>query len=532
MTTARSERCAAQLTDWLKRSTSLEPVATTARQVGFSIPAVFGRRKRMALIQGELMIAHSALAIFAVNSLCEGTAAREFIDAFLERAGAEVFRPQEAADPSFRSRYEKHIARYFEEFSRGGKLRLLMMGVASRFLDHLGLGILHHVREGRMREFDPLAEADHVVKLVETLEYTLQTVVASIKPHVTGATPPPRVPPDEAPGSTGAEAGGERSFEKGGGLANLNEPSRLGFLGMMDIDNFDLLNEKVGRPAGDQVMRAYVRLTASKARTDTILTETGLCALLDEAQRRPTDLGYVLCRPYSSGDEFIIFHQNLEAVRALVEGVAQEASRLEIPLSDEAGKAVAVLHGIPVSIGCGTSRREAWAQVMAQKKGNTRRGMEARLEMRSDVGEPTPSTAGIEDAMKTYMEVLKDEGTSARPSDFVTTLRYLEPSSDHPPDWPGVPLCGCCAAPFALVARRDGLWVAKGLRDSRPVPICAACISHLNELPDEQRGRPRFALPATYDVVGQQLVGQFGAGDVRKLAVTRIMLLRSRMKEH
>lgn len=143
---------------------------------------------------------------------------------------------------------------------------------------------------------------------------------------------------------------------------------------------------------------------------------------------------------------------------------------------------------------------------------------------------PEPSAEELQDVMRTYFETLKDEGATGRPTDYARTLSYVEPSPEFPPDWPGMPLCGCCSAPFALVARRDGVWMAEGKKDSRPVPLCAVCITHLNGLYVQRDGKAPLKLPPSYDLMGQQLAAKFGADDVRKVAVTRIAFIRARMK--
>lgn len=143
---------------------------------------------------------------------------------------------------------------------------------------------------------------------------------------------------------------------------------------------------------------------------------------------------------------------------------------------------------------------------------------------------PEPTAEELQDVMRTYFEVQKDEGASGRPADYVQTLQYISPSIGFPSKWPGTPLCGCCSAPFGLDARRDGIWMAKGRKDGRPVPLCAVCITHLNGLYLEREGRAPFTLPRSYDEMGQQLAAQFGATDVRKVAVTRIAFIRARSR--
>ncbi len=499
MPSVSSQRYAASLTAWLKSCTSAERVASIAEEVGFNIPTFFGRRTRKLRVLTELVIAHSALAILAVNLVYDGEVGREIIDAFLDCARSEVFARLQAEDATFKSRYEDHIAAYFKTFSGRS-----LMGAALACLHFLDLGIDRYLREG----IESFKGGDREAQLMKRFERALQDAVSQL---------------ERRSGGTDNTPGGEKR------ASAVEATHHVGFVGMMDVDNFDFINEKLGRAAGDEVMRAYVRLTASKAGTDTILNETGFHALQDELTRRRENIGCVLCRPYSSGDEFIVFHQDLGHLRDLLDAICRAAEDIDIPLSDASGRVIGVLHGIPISRGYGASRTEAWKQLLAEKHGGKRRGMAERLELRNETSEAAPSEAELREVMQSYLEVLKDEGTTARPTDFAATLQYAPPSDKWPPDWPGVPLCGCCAAPFAVIARRDGLWVAKGLRDGRPVPLCAVCITHLNHLALEN-GPARFALSPTYDVVGQQLAARLGTKDVRKIAVMRVSLVRARLK--
>jgi hypothetical protein len=115
-------------------------------------------------------------------------------------------------------------------------------------------------------------------------------------------------------------------------IGDRSAPARTAFIGMMDIDNFDALNEKLGRAAGDQVMKAYKRLAATQSKVGSILNETGFMALQDELARTGAALNaFVLCFPYSSGDEFIIQHEDPEKVRSVLESMQRAADGLSHP---------------------------------------------------------------------------------------------------------------------------------------------------------------------------------------------------------
>ncbi len=135
---------------------------------------------------------------------------------------------------------------------------------------------------------------------------------------------------------------------------------------------------------------------------------------------------------------------------------------------------------------------------------------------------------------KDYFEVQKDEGASGHPTDYSSTLEYAKPTRNFPGEWPGTPLCGCCSVPFSIDARKCGLWVAQGFSGSQSdtvVPICAVCITYLNQT-EEPSGRVvRFPLPSNYDVLGQQMCTRFPLDDLMKLALVRIAFMRKQLAD-
>ncbi len=133
-----------------------------------------------------------------------------------------------------------------------------------------------------------------------------------------------------------------------------------------------------------------------------------------------------------------------------------------------------------------------------------------------------------------YLEVRSDEGASGHPADYAASLEYVSPASDFPGKWPQVPLCGCCSVPFAIDARRSGLWVAQGhsgKQSGTVVPICAVCITYLNRHQETSSQRVRFPLTTDYDAVGQEICGRFPLDDLTKLALVRVALVRKRLGE-
>ena len=131
-----------------------------------------------------------------------------------------------------------------------------------------------------------------------------------------------------------------------------------------------------------------------------------------------------------------------------------------------------------------------------------------------------------------YLEVLKDEGASGRPSDYASTLQYVPPARKFPGKWPGMPLCGCCSVPFPIDPRECGLWVARGAGGKQSgtiVPRCAVCLTYLNREHRALHQRDRFSIPATYDKLGQEMSSKFPLDDLQRVAILRLALLRKRL---
>lgn len=128
-----------------------------------------------------------------------------------------------------------------------------------------------------------------------------------------------------------------------------------------------------------------------------------------------------------------------------------------------------------------------------------------------------------------YLGVQEDEGASGRPTDYELSLTFVPPSPNITGKWPGMPLCGCCSVPFAIDPRKSGLWVAKGARGKQlgtMVPLCAVCITYLNKKYRASDKIDRYPLPKNYDTVGQALCSKFPLDDLKRLAISRIALLR------
>lgn len=179
--------------------------------------------------------------------------------------------------------------------------------------------------------------------------------------------------------------------------------------GAVDVDNFDGINRALGRAAGDQVMAGYARLTASLAGTTTILNEAGFRAYFAAVAGEPVRAGprlveqlarepYILCRPYSSGDEFLVYQRDERKVRALMKKLVEAAEALELPIRNEAGVVDRVLRGIPLSTGTGPTRESAWRSLL---KGRESRAGQARPSIEDRVRPATPAEQLLRDGPQT-----------------------------------------------------------------------------------------------------------------------------------
>lgn len=272
------EQCGELLAVWLLKHGSPETAREVAHEAGYNVSPWFGAKKKRVRLPGELAIVNSALAISAVNEVFDVDDAKPIVDRFLDVARSSVFRTLEAADGTFKQRYEDRLPRYFE--AQKGKKTVI--GLSFEFMTNLDLdpvkkniagGFVIGLRIGRL--FNGLVG---FLQEVSSLPFA-----------------------DSGGGATAEESSNDRT---------------TGFIGMMDVDDFDFINQTLGRDAGDQVMDAYKSLVASRTTTD-VLSEKGFRAF--EAlirgehvpggavlEERLGDTDFVLCFPYDSGDEFIV----------------------------------------------------------------------------------------------------------------------------------------------------------------------------------------------------------------------------------
>lgn len=390
---------------WLQKSCSIDPLKQIVKDTGYNDSPFFGAEKKKVRVMGELVFANTSLAIFAVNQVFEVDDAKAIIDTFLDRARKSMFTVLEAKDQTFKERYQRRLEQYFKSLSEARAL----IGMSCLFMENLDL--------------DPLKHGEGQMKVAARFGQSLTETVDVLKRLSGAQKPSAESPGDSVPVAVETPAVG-RKLE--------------GFIGMMDIDNFDFINDKLGRVAGDQVMNAYKRLTASLAQTDVILSEDGFRAF--QAQTRGENVPggdflrskvagkeFVLSFPYSSGDEFVVHHHDEQRIRKLLEGIQQTASKMDISIVDASGRSIAVLHGIPISIGHGPSWKEAWEALVARKGTGRGRGMAERIEVLRTAGAgsdaPPAVIASTEDALgKAAAKIFRDGPQTDRATGLPTTL--------------------------------------------------------------------------------------------------------------
>lgn len=185
--------------------------------------------------------------------------------------------------------------------------------------------------------------------------------------------------------------------------------SKTAGVGAVDVDNFDAINSALGRDVGDQVMAGYARLTATLAGTTTVLNEAGFETYLAAVAGQATPAGarlveklarepFILCRPYASGDEFLVYQRDERKVRGLMKKLVEVAEKLELPLRNEAGVVDRVLHGLPLSTGTGATRQLAWRAML---EGRTSRAGQARPRVEERLRPATPAEQLVRDGPQT-----------------------------------------------------------------------------------------------------------------------------------
>lgn len=142
MPTLTGPQCGDLLARWLVDACSPGLAKAIAKDVGFNDSPLFGAEKKKIRLMGELVIANSALGIFAVNQVFDAKDARSIIDPFLSAASRSVFEVLEKKDGTFKGRYEQRMPDYFRVLL-GDKPAL---GISFSLIQNLGIDPLRNMQ--------------------------------------------------------------------------------------------------------------------------------------------------------------------------------------------------------------------------------------------------------------------------------------------------------------------------------------------------------------------------------------------------
>lgn len=135
------DQCGDLLAMWLEKTCAPENIKLIAKEIGFNDSPLFGGEKKRLKIMSELLIAHTALAIFAVNQVFEAQAAKSIIDPFLAVVSKSIFSALEKKDDTFKNTYEQRMPEYFRILSE----EKAMLGISFSLMQHLGLNPLKNM---------------------------------------------------------------------------------------------------------------------------------------------------------------------------------------------------------------------------------------------------------------------------------------------------------------------------------------------------------------------------------------------------
>lgn len=377
------------LADMLKEQTSRDVIKTIVELTGYNDSPFFGAVKKKVRLVGELSMLNSALLIYAANQIAGREDAKKIVDSFLAEATPDVFRVLEARDANFKDRYRQRMETYLQLLSEdrptAGTTAATIM---EQMTDVEGNAIgIERLAVQFMRNLD--LKPDKVPnKVAETSRYLgsfLGTMVFSLKRLVEFTDR-------------------ERSREKL--KASMEEPaepnahisrSTGGFVGMVDVDNFDAINKRLGRKAGDRVMLAFRKLAVATFKTEVALSENGFRAFHADARKRGRSEypGFVVCFPYDSGDEVVVHHWDESILRRGLEAFQHSVESLVVPTSNGDANGTAIVRGLPVSTGVGTSWKEAWSALLVGRRSRPPSSMSACIEAVVEERAPEPGSAAI-----------------------------------------------------------------------------------------------------------------------------------------
>lgn len=322
MAEVSAEKYGNLLADWLEESSSLQRAQDLANNLNYNLAPFWGAKKRRARFRGELLAANTALALFLIkHAFGEDRYASVSMWLLIIKKARVIPRTEENTPGLLRS-HETRVNEYSEVLSNGAS----SVGMAIVFVRTLGLPIVGTIHEQillMMRFGEASREIGQVISKQQSNAQVADPTLAASHKEILAR-----------------------------GLASDGE------VGMMDVDDFDCINKTLGQDAGDQVMRKFRKLIVELSKKDQLL----------------------VCFPYDSGDEVLVSQPSAENVGRLVALLRQAVDACAFTIQDGAGVSTAIVHGLPVSIGCGATREEAWMALRSRKRKDSGRAISARIE--------------------------------------------------------------------------------------------------------------------------------------------------------
>lgn len=128
-----NKSAAIYLTTWTSEQCKPERVRLIAQKIGYNDSPLFFAKKKKARLVSEVIIANTAIAIFAANMSVNPDRAKVIIDAFLDALKDMIFAPMEKIDPDFSQHYENRISSYFSFLQSAN-----VPGMGDSFIKELG----------------------------------------------------------------------------------------------------------------------------------------------------------------------------------------------------------------------------------------------------------------------------------------------------------------------------------------------------------------------------------------------------------
>ncbi len=128
------KKAATFLVMWVSKQCSPESSKALANAIGYNDTPLFFKKRKKARLVTEIIIANTAVAIFATNLAVNPDRAKSVIDAYLDSAKTTMFVPLERVNPNFSSQYQKRISVYFSLLQSNS-----IPEMVSSFLTELGV---------------------------------------------------------------------------------------------------------------------------------------------------------------------------------------------------------------------------------------------------------------------------------------------------------------------------------------------------------------------------------------------------------